>query len=548
MRAALLLVLLLLPTVAGAPRLEAVVPDLPGPGPGDEGVAVADPEGLSDLAGWSLRDGEGAWTFPAGRAGPTPVWVVGNATAWSAFDGPAPAHVWGSGSGLVLANAGERICLQDPDGTAVDCFAWGPDGDVGYRSPGAVYRRGDDGWVTPRIHRLGESTLEPVAFVADAVTAYASPDDSLATLQRLIASAHERLHVHVYDLRHPDLVDALVAAKTARPGIDLQVLTDGRVVGHDRDDRHAVAGALHRLRDAGGTVVQAEGGRYTHHHLKVLVADDTVAVQSENWVPSGVPTDPSWGNRGWGVAVRSPALADWMAHWMAADRTAWDAVPGPGPAPDRPPLRMPPRTGAHRPLDAATFTGATTVTPLIAPDHTADPDRDPLLARLWNATERIWTQQLRLEVQEDNRLGWERPDRYLAALADAAARGVDVRVHLQGGFGDRDDNAEAARWLRERGVAVQRPDPPGIATLHNKGWIIDDAVVVGSLNGHHASRSANREVDLVVEDGRVAAYFAGLFLADAAAGDAGEDHALATSPLPILLATAGVVRTLHRRT
>lgn len=551
-RALLLLGLLLAPAALGAPRLHAVVPDLPGPGPLDEGLAVTDPEGAWDLAGWSLRDGEGVWTFPSASAGAgEAVWVVGDAAAWAAHGGPDPTFTWTTGDGLALANAGETVCLHDPAGAAADCFGWGPGGEVTYRSPGAVYRRGDDGWVTPRIHRVGETALETPTFAAEAVTAYASPDSGLATWRTLIASARERLHLHLYDLRHPVLVDALVAAAEAHPDLDLQVLTDGRVVGHDAEDRAAVAWGLHRLRDAGAHVIQAEGGRYTHHHLKVLVADDAVAVQSENGVVSGLPLDPSWGNRGWGVVAHGPDLADWMAAWMREDRVAWDTVPftADAPPPERRPVRMPAVTGENAPLAAARIEGPVPVIPLVAPDHTADPERDPLLARLQAATTRIWTQQLRLEVAESNRLGWQAPDRYAAALADAAARGVDVRVQLQGAFGARDDNAEAAAWLRERGVAVSRPDPPGIATLHNKGWIIDDAVVVGSMNGHHASRSANREVDLLVEDARVAAYFAALFLADAPAAEptAPLPVSIPLSPLPILLATAGVARSLHRR-
>lgn len=516
----------------GAPFLHAVVPDLPGPGPGDEGFAV-DADG-TDLSGWSVTDGKGTWHLSPCQA---VCWFTGNASTWTHYGGPA-ATEWNA-TGLRLANAGDSLRLLDPDGVVVDEVAWGTGTDLSYRSPGALYLRSGDGWITPRIHRIGESDLDRPTFDVDRLTLYASPDSSFQVLSGLIADASERLHLHVHDLDHVDLVDAMVQAKEGRPDLDLAVLVDGRVPGRSNAEESKAKAQWGRIVDAGGNVVLAEGGRYAHHHLKVLIADDAVAVQSENWNAAGVPVDPSWGNRGWGVVVHDAGFADWMVAWMEDDRTAWDVDPLTS-WPDASAPRMPPPRGDHDPVPTSEVRGSFQVTPIISPDHTADPRHDPLLAAMEAASTRIVGQQLRMDLREWNRLGWDAQDRYVTALTHASGRGVDVQVMLAGPFGFDDVNHhQVATALQEAGVDTTLWDHPDMRTLHNKGWVIDDAVYVGSMNGNHASRSANREVGVLIEDAVVADWYASL-----AASDQGihGDHVLPVTPVPILLVVMAVAR------
>ncbi|HJQ92921.1 MAG TPA: hypothetical protein VJ874_01400, partial [Candidatus Thermoplasmatota archaeon] len=230
------------------------------------------------------------------------------------------------------------------------------------------------------------------------MTLYASPDSSFEVLSGLVAGARDRLHLHVYELRSAALADALVAAKQAHPGLDLQVLVDGNPVGAGQDDRHATADALRRIQAVGGAAVLAGNGRYDDHHLKVLVADDAVAVQSENWVPSGVPEDPSWGNRGWGVVAYDEPMADWFAAWMAEDRSAWDSQPFDLGSYDplfKAPPRQAPRTGSYGPsVPPLELAGPVRITPVVAPDHTQDPATDPIAAVAAQAKRRLDVEQL----------------------------------------------------------------------------------------------------------------------------------------------------------
>jgi hypothetical protein len=564
-----LLVLLVLPTAAAQPLLVGVAPDLPGAYPGDEGFAVGC-VGSCALDGWRVTDGEATWTFPAGAAqmgdGQT-LWVAGDLTTWGHFGGPpAIALATGASSGqLKLGNGGDSLQLLDPDGHAVDAFAWGDktveglSGAVQATSPGLVYTRDRvDGrwvdtdraadWVTPRLHRIGESSLDQPTWHPQRLTLYSSPDSSFGVLTDLVAAATRRLHLHVYELRSAGLVDALVTAKQAHPDLDLQVLVDGDPVGQSASEKHATTDALRRVTAAGGHAWIAGDGRYDDWHLKILVADDAVAVQSENWVDTGVPQDPSSGNRGWGAVVPDKAVADWFAAWMAEDRASWDVElfnqtrfdplftgwDHPAAA----------RSGDYGPVVAAvTLDGPFTVTPLVAPEHTQDPRRDPLAALVASAKTRVEAQQLDLATGAKNGLGWSGPDPLVASLQDASHRGLAVRVQTAPPFSSGDaGNQPALDALAAAGAATSTLDRPGITTLHNKGLLVDDTVVLGSMNGNHHSRSANREVDLVIQGPGAAAFFRALFESDWKGATAGPDtgavgrdlHGIPPAPVPTL--------------
>ncbi|MFA5945011.1 MAG: hypothetical protein WC876_11175, partial [Candidatus Thermoplasmatota archaeon] len=83
MRTALVLLLAFPGVSAAGPLLVAVLPDLPGPGPGDEGFAVGCIEAC-DLTGSSVSDGESSWTFPSGISlvSGEVLWIAGNRTTW----------------------------------------------------------------------------------------------------------------------------------------------------------------------------------------------------------------------------------------------------------------------------------------------------------------------------------------------------------------------------------------------------------------------------------------------------------------------------------
>lgn len=580
-----LALLMVLPAGVGGQLLVGVVPDLPGSAVGGEGFAVGAGQAI-DLSGYQVTDGEGTYTFPDSQldAGAT-VWVVGNLTNWRAHQGPEPAIQLPKGTGLVLSNDGDDLRLLAPDGTVLDAMEYGDRDTTGILDAGGTglmfLREATEGpdaptqatpnpwrdtdhasdWSTPREHRIGESTLDQPTFSVAALTLYASPDSTFSTLQGLIQSATRRLHLHVYELRSPDLVDCLVAAKQASPGLDLQVLVDSNPVGQSADERHATADALRRIQQVGGQATLAGNGRYDDHHLKVLVADDAVAVQSENWVPSGVPVDPTWGNRGWGAVLHDAPAADWFAQWMATDRGAWDAtsfdLAAYDPLFEQPPRRLP-RSGDYGPVvPALRLQGPIAARPLVSPDHTQDPRTDPVAALVDAAGDRVVVQQLDLARTARNRIGWSTPDPLLASLSGAAQRGVDVRVQAAAPFAaDDTGNAVALQDLAAAGAQTSVLDRPGLATLHNKALVVDGRfLVLGSMNGNHHSRSANREVTLILDSPAAASWAEGLAASDWDPPGPPRDwrvpgqdlRAVPPAPWPTLLALLGVAAAARAR-
>lgn len=543
-----LVLLLLAPAAAGAPLLSGVAPDLPGAGPGDEGVALWSPEPV-DLSGWALSDGESSWPFPAGTrmAAESEAWFVGDPGKWSSLGGPSPTGTFD----LTLGNDGDDVRLLDPSGTVVDAFAWGDgaapgvDGAVSYTSPGLVYRRlaggagwrdtdAADDWRTPRTHRVGESSWSADWVTVDAVQPYACPDHCLRVWSDLLATASRRVVLHVYDLRAPWLADLLAEAAARAP---TAVLVQETPVGMDDGERRLRDEALRRVEAAGGEAWLAQWGRYAYHHLKVLVVDDAVAVQSDNGVPSSFPESPTWGQRGWGLVVHDAAFAQRVTEVLAADRAAWDVVPfQPGPPAEV--LRYPPGEGSHRPVPLPPPVRDARVRLVVTPEMTADPAADPVLGAVRGASSSVRVQQLDLRLDAGNPLGWGGDDGMHRALLDAAGRGVAVSVQAAPPFGDGDGNRPVLDALAAAGVPAAEFRGP--LWLHNKGVVVDDRFVyVGSMNQNHHSRSNNREVGVLVDDPAVASWYSGLFDRDAAeardwSAVASDLESLPPPPWPIL--------------
>ncbi len=529
--------ILLLPLASAQPTIVGIAPDIPD----GEALAIHSPQPW-DMTGWAVTDGEDTWRLPDGLVIDGTQWFAGG-DGWAARQGtPALRVDWP----LRLGNDGDDVRLLAPGGSAVDEVLYGDKttstwGDlpasrwlVLQRSPGVDTDRAAD-WQTPRPHRIGESNWPAIQSMASAVTTMVAPDNIHGALAGLIDGAERRLHLHVYTLTHDDLSQRLAAA--AGRGVDVQVLITNRPVGQDAFERSLSAAAANRIQQSGGSVWVAGDERYRYHHLKVLVADDDVAVQSENWVPSGVPEDPSHGNRGWGVVLHD--VADDIVPVLAADREAWDTTPFALDSYD-PDHEAPPAfsgwAGIHRPtVRSVTIAGPIRVDWVVGPDHTADPLREPVSALVASASQRVWAQQLDLASGAANDLGWYGPDPFHQALSDAGSR-LDARIMVAAPFRSTDTgNAEALATLP---TTVARCQPSTGLTIHNKGTIVDDAVVVGSMNGNHHSRSMNRELAVIVHDAEVAAAFAEVFLLDWGACKSDEPM---PAPVPMLLLVALVV-------
>jgi phosphatidylserine/phosphatidylglycerophosphate/cardiolipin synthase-like enzyme len=303
-------------------------------------------------------------------------------------------------------------------------------------------------------------------------------------------------------------------------------LVDAQPVGFEPEERRIRNGLLSLINASGASTHLATHGRIAYDHAKYAVVDGAVTmVQSENLVPTGIPLDVASGNRGWGVLVEDPEVAAYITHVFTTDDAVapWRAEPwtlGPDEASQPPPVQETRPYGVPQ-HDALRVQGPMTVTPVISPDHTGGPD-DPVLAALRSAQASIRVNQLQLPPVWADASGAVWPSAYVEALEDAAGRGVDVRVLVDGHFlddppasgGNQDTVARLnAAGLPNLEARIWGQDQFGV--LHAKGFVVDgNTTLVGSMNWNLHSVTRNREVSLLIDGQGVGAYFATVFDTD----------------------------------
>lgn len=591
MRAPAWLLLLVLPAVlsplaAGQPAtapllITGFAVDLPG-AEADDAVEVTNVGAQAvDLAHWTLSDGEGMISWPSGTAlaAGGSITVAGNATAWLEAGGPMPDFSIldhpdipqvGQDGPFLLARDGDAITLSR-NGSLVDVVVYGDaEAAPGWAGPavdlvGSPFlrwygRTGTDGpladtdsaadWHRPKREYVGASDHpSPAIAVAGGLLAYVAPDESRAVVRALLATANHSVRMNVYELLDTQIAEDLAAKAAA--GVDVRVLLDESPVGMEPWERRARDGLAAALVADGAHVHLSTHERFAFNHAKYILVDGVrTLVQTENVVPSGVPVDVDHGNRGWGIVVDDPTLGTYIAAVFDEDfavgpygATAWRPPAG---GTDPPPLQptIPAGTVDHPSRHIAAHA---TVRPVLSPDHTAG-RQDPLVAAISAARHEVRVVHLNLPPHWRDPAGATWPNPYLEALAEAAERGVRVRVLLDGHFvEDADDNEDTVAWIEGHGrdnfeARLWGPGRGGV--LHAKGFVIDgETVFLGSMNGNLNSVARNREVGLLVGSTEAAGFFSDVFDSDWEA--AGPAPVLAVASPSAAIAIGTVIMAAH---
>ncbi len=170
----------------------------------------------------------------------------------------------------------------------------------------------------------------------------------------------------------------------------------------------------------------------------------------------------------------------------------------------------------------APFSDAT-VTTVLAPDTSGEVE-----SLIRSATSSVRIEQAYITNESGTRL-----QRYLAAAVDAARRGVEVRVLLDGAWFNTEDEADNDEQVRlingiaqSEGLPLEARiidlDAHALTKVHTKGVVVDGRrVLVSSINWNEASPSFNREAGVIVNDPGTAAYFAAAFDMDWETGASG---------------------------
>ncbi len=412
----------------------------------------------------------------------------------------------------------------------------------------------DSGWSkkqlgtepTHRVELPGQSHFITRALkgVRAKVLATSAPDNNYKALIEAFADAKKRIRVSVYQLTNGHIADALV--KAARRGVKVTLWLEGSPVAGIPDQERALTD---RLAKAGAEVYFLASDskkkvkpRYRFDHSKyVLIDDNKVIIGTENYGRTGVPVDPSYGNRGWMVHIESRALYQQLDEvWQHDLRPGLRDVVGiddephdsyglpyrdPGfkpddtiqrglyDAPEKPLL-------AHEKMDLEL---------VLSPDTSLN-ENSAIIGMIKGAKRSLYVQQNSVR-RRWGRLGdtaEEAPNLPLEAVVAAARRGVKTRVLLDGYWynvtGDDDrDNDDTARFLNELArkegldlsAKVINLQSVHVEKIHAKGVIVDGKeVFVGSINWSENSFKGNREVGVIVGNEKVAGYYARLFERD----------------------------------
>lgn len=509
------LLLLLISGATAGPFISEIYPDTWLKGDDDEYVKINWDIYPGQI---SLTDGEGTLTLTPPATGASGCIIARNAEAFRVVWGRYPEYELINSAPSVpepiitgrfqLANKKDELALIQ-NGRTIQQVSW--PGDLTPRQ-GQVHHAGSDGIWNKRVLMAGGSRFEPASYSPVSGVVFVSPDCSRDILKGVIARAEEELLVNVYEFT--DIEVAALISDAAQRGVRVSVLLEGGPVGGIPPEEFPV---IHELGSGGANVMLMEGSDERHppyrfNHAKYLVADRReVLLTTENFKQHSFPPAGRSGNRGWGVLLQSPEVADYFSlvfqedssgHWIeqATGRTGDTDLP---------------ITQAYTPIFTAQAFTDGEVIPVLSPDTSL------LIADMIDESqERVWIAQAYIKEYPG-----DEKNPFLAAAVEAARRGVDVRILLDGYYynieGDK-DNDELVTTLKTLGAhediplqaKILYPEQAGLVKLHAKGVIADDQVLISSMNWNENSACFNREAGVIIRSKVVASYFASVFLAD----------------------------------
>jgi phosphatidylserine/phosphatidylglycerophosphate/cardiolipin synthase-like enzyme len=358
---------------------------------------------------------------------------------------------------------------------------------------------------------MGQSRFGEEIFADVSGSAFVSPDSSYEVYKDFVHSTEHALLVNVYEFSSVTMADDLIEAE--KRGVGVTVLLEGGPVGGVSDEEKTV---ISSLQEAGIPVYFISGSStspapYRFDHAKYIVADnERVLLTSENFKPTGFPERGTGGNRGWGVVIEDPRVADYFTEVFHYDCEGDWATPATGGAYKT--GEQPPGKNYQLEFGTLPFTGASVV-PVLAPDTSY-----LIEEMISGAEESIDIEQAYITNQSKGSL-----NPFMQAAVDASKRGVRVRVLLDSSFFNVEedcDNDEMVRVLNQLAEDEQLPLEARCANLrannlekvHTKGVIVDQkSVLVSSINWNTNSPQFNREAGVIIIHPEVAGYFSSVF-------------------------------------
>jgi len=484
-----------------------------------EFVTITNEGPTVNVKGWRLGDGEGSVTIGSDSfipSGKSITWAAPGSCFRELYpderclpDGDGDLVAKGS---LRLADAGDQVFLHDAFGNLRDMVCYGNiEAQPPWAGPPAMLKKGSvlnrcGPGTGPGSWEMGVPGLFSMNTPAFPVTArpIIYPENALPELVREIDRSRNDIRLATYLMENWTLARHLAGA--AARGVNVTVMLEGQPVGGVSDNGAALA---YYLQDAGVNVWTMRSSssfrRYDYLHAKYAVFDsERLFVASENMADSSFNS-----NRGWAAIVKSLPLSASAMEVFDRDmcakgvdvHTLESSIARSEGGPGRLLGVLPPEPSSSS-ASASLFTSPYGI-------------QECLTSLLSSAQERILVEQMRIDE------GWLESSPVLSALIEAAERGVSVRLLLDSGLGTEDGNRLVAGALNQRAIEYDldlecrlTDVRSSFGRLHNKGLVVDDAVVVGSANWVDNSMLHNREMALLLRSEGICETYVQWFMED----------------------------------
>jgi len=422
---------------------------------------------------------------------------------------------------FILSNEGGVVCLKNKYNHTIDVVVYGnayfnegwSGESVHNVAEGIVLKRKDaidtntsKDWEYNRTYVIGQSDFPPFYGEATFAIAFCSPDCSYDIVANEIKNASFLL-INLYLFTNPFLAEIL-----NKSNAEIRILLDGNVYGGIPMEERYIAYMLSKKAEIRYMLNDEENGiykRYKYDHAKYVVLDNGFIIHSANWAKSGIPKDNTYGNREWGIVVKSENGSEFLKKVFYYDWNYRDCVEynetsfTHGKPPEDFSISYYVPKGNYKPkFDALKINTTFNFSIILAPDNA----EEEIINLIKGAKEEILVEQAYIQLEWEGGL-----NPFIREVLNRNKSGIKVYVILnkyEYGWSSV-INKETKEFLEENGIKVKLHSQ---YTIHNKGLIIDgEKVLISSINWGENSVRRNREIGVVVEDKNIASYFEDIF-------------------------------------
>ncbi|MBC7081690.1 MAG: lamin tail domain-containing protein [Thermoplasmatales archaeon] len=425
---------------------------------------------------------------------------------------------------FVLSNSGGVICLKDKLNNTVDVVVYGNAYfDEGWEGKsidevkeGVVLRRKDNidtntslDWEYNRTYIIGQSDFPPFVGSANKAIIFCSPDCSYSVIEKEIRNASE-MKINLYLFTNPFIADLI-----EKSGASIKLLLDGNTVGGIPMEERYIAYNLNNsglVRYMRGNEKEGIYKRYKYNHAKYAIIDDSkVIITSANWGKSGIPINSSYGNREWGIIIYDEKIAsflsivfeyDWNPSMQDSIEFDENSFTHGKPPNDYSISYFIPKGDYIPKFNPLVINSSFNYTVILCPDNA----EEEIIKLIDSAKNRIFVEQNYIYKDWGNDL-----NPLLKKFIEKNESGVEVRIILDHYYYEETKikNEETKNFLKN--IEVKLSD---FLPIHNKGMIVDDKVLISSINWGENSFRSNREVGIIIESEEIAKYFEEIFWYD----------------------------------